>query len=78
MNEQARIKLDKVQVKRDEIVVELETDKVSLEVAAPHDGVLSEIDAEEGATVAPGQKLARLDQAGAPAAATSCRSGFPA
>ena len=38
-------------VKRDEILVELETDKVSLEVAAPEDGFLSSIDAEEGATV---------------------------
>ena len=30
-------------VKKDEILVELETDKVSLEVASPEDGVLSEI-----------------------------------
>jgi 2-oxoglutarate dehydrogenase E2 component (dihydrolipoamide succinyltransferase) len=44
-------------VKRDEVIVELETDKVSLEVSAPEDGVLSEIDAEEGATVVPGQRL---------------------
>jgi 2-oxoglutarate dehydrogenase E2 component (dihydrolipoamide succinyltransferase) len=44
-------------VKRDEVIVELETDKVSLEVSAPEDGVLSEINAEEGATVVPGQKL---------------------
>ncbi|MDB5493754.1 MAG: sucB, partial [Phenylobacterium sp.] len=41
-------------VRKDEILVELETDKVSLEVAAPADGVLSEISAEEGATVGPG------------------------
>ena len=38
-------------VRKDEILVELETDKVSLEVAAPSDGTLSEISAEEGATV---------------------------
>jgi len=44
-------------VKRDEVIVELETDKVSLEVSAPEDGVLSEIDAEECATVVPGQRL---------------------
>ena len=37
-------------VKKDEILVELETDKVSLEVASPADGVLSAIGAEEGAT----------------------------
>jgi 2-oxoglutarate dehydrogenase E2 component (dihydrolipoamide succinyltransferase) len=44
-------------VKRDEVLVELETDKVSLEVSAPEDGILSEISAEEGVTVIPGQKL---------------------
>ena len=49
-------------VMRDEILVELETDKVSLEVASPEDGVLGEISAEEGATVVPGQRLGRVDQ----------------
>jgi len=44
-------------VRKDEILVELETDKVSLEVASPTDGVLSEIAAEEGATVEPGAVL---------------------
>ncbi len=44
-------------VKKDEILVELETDKVSLEVAAPADGVLEAIAAEEGATVTQGQLL---------------------
>jgi 2-oxoglutarate dehydrogenase E2 component (dihydrolipoamide succinyltransferase) len=43
-------------VKRDELLIELETDKVSLEVVAPNDGILT-IEADEGATVAPGQKL---------------------
>jgi len=47
-------------VKRDEVLVELETDKVSLEVVAPEDGVLSEIAAAEGATVKPGEVLGRL------------------
>jgi len=51
-------------VKRDELLVELETDKVSLEVVAPEDGVLK-IDAEEGATVTPGQKLGSVGGAGA-------------
>jgi 2-oxoglutarate dehydrogenase E2 component (dihydrolipoamide succinyltransferase) len=41
-------------VRKDEILVELETDKVSLEVASPADGVLEAISAEEGATVVPG------------------------
>ena len=44
-------------VRKDEILVELETDKVSLEVAAPADGVLSEILAAEGETVEPGTVL---------------------
>src|SRR5277367_3711010 len=56
-------------VKRDEILVELETDKVSLEVAAPEDGFLSSIDAEEGATVLPGQRLGQV--ANAPGAQTA-------
>jgi 2-oxoglutarate dehydrogenase E2 component (dihydrolipoamide succinyltransferase) len=56
-------------VKRDDVLVELETDKVSLEVVALADGVLSAIEAEEGATVVPGQRLGQLgESAGAPAA----------
>ncbi|ACG76575.1 2-oxoglutarate dehydrogenase, E2 component, dihydrolipoamide succinyltransferase sucB [Phenylobacterium zucineum HLK1] len=55
-------------VRKDEILVELETDKVSLEVAAPADGVLAEIAADEGATVEPGAVLGRITEgAGAPA-----------
>ena len=49
-------------VRKDEILVELETDKVSLEVAAPSDGVLAEISAEEGATVEPGAVLGRITE----------------
>ena len=59
-------------VRKDEILVELETDKVSLEVAAPADGVLESISAEEGATVEPGAVLGHLKEgavAVAPAAA---------
>ena len=42
-------------VRKDEILVELETDKVSLEVASPSDGVLAEIKrrGDTGATVEP-------------------------
>ena len=55
-------------VKRDDVLVELETDKVSLEVVALADGVLTAIDAEEGVTVVPGQRLGQLRQgSGAPA-----------
>jgi len=56
-------------VRKDEILVELETDKVSLEVAAPSDGVLSEIAAEEGATVHPGALLGKVSQGAAASAA---------
>jgi len=60
-------------VKKDEILIELETDKVSLEVASPADGVLSAIGAEEGATVVPGTVLGVVTEgataAAAPAAA---------
>jgi 2-oxoglutarate dehydrogenase E2 component (dihydrolipoamide succinyltransferase) len=62
-------------VKKDEILVELETDKVGLEVAAPADGTLSEISAEEGATVTPGQVLGRLGGAGAGAATGAGNAG---
>ncbi|MDY6925327.1 MAG: 2-oxoglutarate dehydrogenase complex dihydrolipoyllysine-residue succinyltransferase [Pseudomonadota bacterium] len=44
-------------VKKDEVLVELETDKVSLEVVSPSDGVLSEIKAPDGETVTPGAVL---------------------
>ncbi|MCR5878250.1 2-oxoglutarate dehydrogenase complex dihydrolipoyllysine-residue succinyltransferase [Phenylobacterium sp. J367] len=55
-------------VRKDEILVELETDKVSLEVAAPADGVLEAISAEEGATVEPGAVLGRIAEGAAAAA----------
>ena len=51
-------------VRKDEVLVELETDKVSLEVVAPEDGVLSEIDAAEGVTVTPGAVLGRVTAGG--------------
>src|SRR6185503_6871403 len=56
-------------VRKDEILVELETDKVSLEVAAPADGVLSEIVAEEGATIEPGAVLGKITEGAAAAPA---------
>ena len=64
-------------VRKDEILVELETDKVSLEVAAPSDGVLSEISAEEGATVEPGAVLGKITE-GAAAAAPPAAEPKPA
>ena len=51
-------------VKKDEVLVELETDKVSLEVSAPADGVLQDALAAEGETVTPGQVLGRVSDGG--------------
>ena len=55
-------------VKADEPVVELETDKVTLEVPAPAAGTLGEIMAAEGAVVEVGAGLAMLNEGAAPAA----------
>jgi 2-oxoglutarate dehydrogenase E2 component (dihydrolipoamide succinyltransferase) len=55
-------------VKADEPVVELETDKVTLEVNAPQAGVISQIVAKEGETVAVGAVLGAIGE-GAGAAA---------
>jgi 2-oxoglutarate dehydrogenase E2 component (dihydrolipoamide succinyltransferase) len=55
-------------VRKDELLVELETDKVSLEVVAPEDGVLTEIAAADGETVTPGALLGRVSAGGAAAA----------
>jgi 2-oxoglutarate dehydrogenase E2 component (dihydrolipoamide succinyltransferase) len=52
-------------VKADEPLVELETEKVTLEVNAPAAGTLSEILAEPGATVAIGALLGSLSEGGA-------------
>ena len=49
----------------DEPVVELETDKATLEVPAPAAGTLTEILAEEGATLAVGAVLCRIAEGGA-------------
>ncbi len=56
-------------VRKDEVLVELETDKVSLEVVAPEDGVLTDIAAGEGETVEPGALLGRVTAGAAAAAA---------
>ena len=61
-------------VTADEILIEIETDKVVLEVPAPSSGVLSEILMGDGATVTAEQLIARIDTEGkagaaAPAAA---------
>ncbi|WP_312570653.1 2-oxoglutarate dehydrogenase complex dihydrolipoyllysine-residue succinyltransferase [Stutzerimonas balearica] len=55
-------------VKRDELIVDIETDKVVMEVLAEADGVLTEIVKNEGDTVLSGELLGKLE-AGASAAA---------
>ncbi|HTI96737.1 MAG TPA: 2-oxoglutarate dehydrogenase complex dihydrolipoyllysine-residue succinyltransferase [Rudaea sp.] len=69
-------------VKRDENLVDLETDKVVLEVPAPADGVLKEIKQQTGATVTSGQLLAVIEEgavaAAAPAAAPAAPKAAPA
>ncbi len=63
----------------DEILIEIETDKVVLEVPAPAAGVLAELVQLDGATVAAEQVIARIDTEGkASAAATGAAAVAPA
>ncbi|MFT3728477.1 MAG: 2-oxoglutarate dehydrogenase complex dihydrolipoyllysine-residue succinyltransferase [Terricaulis sp.] len=64
-------------VRKDETLVELETDKVSVEVSAPEAGTLSEITAKEGTTVTIGAILGRLGAAGAQPAVTPAAAPPP-
>lgn len=64
-------------VSRDENLVDIETDKVVLEVPAPEDGVLGEILFEEGATVTAEQVIAILKAGAAPAAAPAAAADAP-
>ena len=70
-------------VKRDENLVDLETDKVVLEVPAPVDGVLKEIRQETGATVNSQEVIAVIEEgaaaaAPAPAAKDESKAAAPA
>ncbi|WP_136650675.1 2-oxoglutarate dehydrogenase complex dihydrolipoyllysine-residue succinyltransferase [Paracoccus aeridis] len=62
-------------VTQDEMLCELETDKVSVEVPAPASGVLAEILAEEGATVDAKARLAVITEGGASAGTSSAGAG---
>lgn len=55
-------------VKKDETLVELETDKVTLEVNAPDNGVLEKISSKEGSSVQVGAVLGSIKSGAAPAA----------
>ena len=64
----------------DEILIEIETDKVVLEVPAPAAGVLAEIVQADGATVVAEQLIARIDtegKAGAAAPAAAAAAPLP-
>ncbi len=69
-------------VARDEPVVELETDKVSLEIPAPAAGRLAEILVEEGGDVEVGAVIGRIEEGAAaevqPAAAPAAEEAAPA
>jgi len=66
-------------IEMDEILIEIETDKVVLEVPAPADGVLVELVQPDGATVGAEQLIARIDTAAkAGAAAPAAASGAAA
>lgn len=66
-------------VEVDEILIEVETDKVVLEVPAPAGGVLAEIVKGDGSTVTAGEVLARIDtDAKAAAAAAPAKVEEPA
>src|SRR5512134_1671855 len=61
----------------DEILIEVETDKVVLEVPAPAAGVMAEIVKGDGSTVVADELIARLDTEGK-AAATGAPAPQPA
>ncbi|BBI49453.1 hypothetical protein HORIV_18740 [Vreelandella olivaria] len=52
-------------VERDELIVEIETDKVVLEVVAPEAGTLTDVMAEEGDTVESEQVLGKIGEGSA-------------
>src|ERR1700738_4835391 len=65
-------------VARDENLVDLETDKVVLEVPAPAAGVLKEIKLKDGTTVTSGQVLAVIEEGAAASPAKGATASAPA
>lgn len=65
-------------VKKDDPIVEIETDKASQELVAPEDGVLTEILVAEGDTVAVGTLIAKLGEGSGSSAASSAPAEAPA
>src|SRR5690349_880037 len=71
------------EVKRDEPIFEISTDKVDAEIPAPTGGILAEVSVTEGQTVAVGTIVARIETdksapIGAPAAAPAPSAEAPA
>lgn len=64
-------------IARDENLVDLETDKVMLEVPAPRAGVIEKIEVTEGSTVKSGQLLATIRELDAAAAAAPAATSAP-
>ncbi|HEV7587673.1 MAG TPA: 2-oxoglutarate dehydrogenase complex dihydrolipoyllysine-residue succinyltransferase [Longimicrobium sp.] len=56
-------------VRKDDVLVELETDKITVEVAAPADGILASVKKKEGDTVGVNELLAEMEPGAAPATA---------
>ena len=65
-------------VSRDELIVEIETDKVVMEVLAPEDGVITKIHAHEGDVIQSEQVLATLEQGAASDSAPARTEAAPA
>jgi 2-oxoglutarate dehydrogenase E2 component (dihydrolipoamide succinyltransferase) len=65
-------------VKKDEVLVEIETDKVALEIISPADGVLAEVLSGDGDTVTPGMVIARVEAGAAGATAKPAAAPIPA
>ncbi len=65
-------------VKKDEVLVEIETDKVALEIISPADGVLAEIISGDGETVTPGMVIARVEAGAAGSVAKPVAAPIPA
>jgi len=65
-------------VAQDEILIEIETDKVVLEVPAPSAGVLSEIIVVDGGTVVAEQVIAKIDSDGKATVAAAPKATAPA
>ena len=65
-------------VKRGDSLIDIETDKVTLEVAAPNDGVLAEILKPDGSSVSSDEVIARIESKGVGAQAPKAAAETPA